>query len=114
MMKPSGRKRRRVGRRLAASLPTASTSFDLLEGLPLATVILDTDLTVLAVNRESHRLLGPRFPSSTVRFFPSLWSRLTQSDTTTITAQLNGVLKSRRPTSVTQHLLLRKATPPVP
>lgn len=113
-MKPSGRKRRRVGRRLSASLPTASTGFELLEGLPLATVILDTDLTVLAVNRESHRLLGPRFPSSTVRFFPSLWSRLTQSDTTTITAQLNGVLKSRRPTSVTQHLLLRKATPPVP
>lgn len=113
-MKPSGRKRRRVGRRLAASLPPASAGFDLLEGLPLATVILDTDLTVLAVNRESHRLLGPRFPSSTVRFFPSLWSRLTQSDTTTITAQLNGVLKSRRPTSVTQHLLLRKATRPVP
>jgi len=85
-MKPSGRKRRRVGRRLAASLPPASAGFDLLEGLPLATVILDTDLTVLAVNRESHRLLGPRFPSSTVRFFPSLWSILTQSDTTTITA----------------------------
>jgi signal transduction histidine kinase/DNA-binding response OmpR family regulator/HPt (histidine-containing phosphotransfer) domain-containing protein len=39
---------------------------------------------------------------------------LTQSDTTTITAQLNGVLKNRRPTSVTQHLLLRKATHPVP
>lgn len=113
-MKPSRRKRRRIGRRLAASLPTASTGFDLLEGLPLATVILDTDLTVLAVNRESHRLLGPRFPSSTVRFFPSLWSILTQSDTTTITAQLNGVLKSRRSTSVTQHLLLRKATRPVP
>ncbi|MGB4069362.1 MAG: response regulator [Nitrospira sp.] len=114
MMKSSGRKRRRVGRRLAASLPPTSTSFDLLEGLPLATVILDADLTVLAVNRESHRLLGPRFSSSTVRFFPSLWSRLTRSDATTITAQLNGVLKSRRPTSVTQQLLLRKATPPVP
>ena len=113
-MKPFGRKRRRVGRRLAASLPTASTGFDLLEGLPLATVILDADLTVLSVNRESHRLLGPRFPSSTVRFFPSLWSRLTRSDATTITAQLNGVLKSRRPTSVMQQLLLRKATPPVP
>ncbi|MEQ1679393.1 MAG: response regulator [Nitrospira sp.] len=114
MMKPFGRKRRRVGRRLPASLPTASTGFDLLEGLPLATVILDADLTVLSVNQESHRLLGPRFPSSTVRFFPSLWSRLTRSDATTITAQLNGVLKSRRPTSVMQQLLLRKATPPVP
>ena len=113
-MKPSGRKRKRVGRYLAASLPTASTSLDLLEGLPLATVILDTDLTVLAVNRESHRLLGPRFPSSTVRSFPSLWSTRTQSDTATISAQLNGVLKSRRPTSVTQHLFLRKATHPVP
>ncbi len=113
-MKPSGRKRKRVGHRLSASLPTASTGLDLLEGLPLATVILDTDLTVLAINREGHRLLGPRFYSSTVRSFPSLWSILTKSDTTTITAQLNGVLKSRRPTSVTQHLLLRKATHPVP
>ncbi|MGZ8405836.1 MAG: response regulator [Nitrospira sp.] len=113
-MKPSGRKRRRVERRLAASLPTASTGLDLLEGLPLATVILDTDLTVLTLNREGHRLLGPRFHSSTVRSFPSLWSTLTKSDTTTITAQLNGVLKSRRPSSVTQHLLLRKATHPVP
>jgi two-component system sensor histidine kinase/response regulator len=114
MMKSSGRKRKRVGRRLAASHPTASAGLDLLEGLPLATVILNTDLTVLAVNRESHRLLGPRFPSSTIRSFPSLWSILTKSDTTTITAQLNGVLKSRRPTSVTQHLLLRKTTHPVP
>lgn len=113
-MKSSGRKRKRVGRRLAASHPTASAGLDLLEGLPLATVILNTDLTVLAVNRESHRLLGPRFPSSTIRSFPSLWSILTKSDTTTITAQLNGVLKSRRPTSVTQHLLLRKTTHPVP
>ncbi|THJ17609.1 MAG: response regulator [Nitrospira sp. CG24B] len=112
MMKSSGRKR--VKRRLAASHPTVSASFDLLEGLPLAIVILDTDLTVLAANRESHRLLGPRFPSSTVRSFPSLWSILTQSDTATITARLNGVLKSRRPTSVTHHLLLRKATHPVP
>lgn len=113
-MRPSGRKRKRVGRRLAASRPTASAGLDLLEGLPLATVILDTDLTVLAVNRESHRLLGPRFPSSTVHSFPSLWSILTKSDTTTIAARLNGVLKSRRPTSVTQHLLLRKATHPIP
>ncbi|HEY5932909.1 MAG TPA: response regulator [Nitrospira sp.] len=86
----------------------------LLEELPLATVILDTDLTVLAVNREGHRLLGPRFPSPTVRSFPSLWSTLTQSEATTMTAQLNGVLKSRRPTSATHHLLLRKATQPVP
>ena len=113
-MKRSGQKRRRYRRRAGASLPAASTGFDLLEGLPLATVILSTDLTVLAANRESRRLLGPRFPSSTVRSFPSLWSMLTQSDTTTMTAQLNGVLKSRRPTSVTQHLLSRKATHPVP
>lgn len=113
-MKPSGRKRSRSPRLRAASLPTASMGLYLLEGLPLATVILDTDLTVLAVNREGHRLLGPRFPSPTVRSFPSLWSTLTQSEATTITAQLNGVLKSRRPTSVTHHLLLRKATQPVP
>lgn len=104
-MKPSGRKRKCDRRRLAASL---------LEGLPLAVVILDTDLSVVAVNRESHRLLGPRFSSSTVRSFPSRWSMLTQSDTTPISAQLNGVLKNRRPTSVMQTLLLRKATHPVP
>ena len=113
-MKPSRRKRRRFGRHLAASPPRASTSLDLLEGLPLATVILDTDLTVLAMNRKSHRLLGPRFPSSTVRSFSSLWSTRTQSDATTITAQLSGVLKNRRPISVTHHLLLRKASHPVP
>ena len=113
-MKPSGPKRSRYQRRLASSLPTASAGLDLLDGLPLATAILNTDLTVLAINREGHRLLGPRFPSSTVRLFPSLWSKRTQSDPATITAQLNGVLKSRRPTSVRQHLLLRKTTLPVP
>jgi signal transduction histidine kinase/DNA-binding response OmpR family regulator len=114
MMKPSGRKRRRHRRQLAALVPAASGALDLFEGLPLATIILDTDLTVLAVNRETLRLLGPRFPSSTVRSFPSLWSTRTQSDTATITTQLNGVLKNRRPTSVTQPLLLRKAARPVP
>lgn len=113
-MKSPGRKRKRDRRRFAASLSTASTGLGLLEGLPLAAVILDSNLTVLAVNRESHRLFGSRFSSSTVRSFPSLWSVLTQSDTTTITAQLNGVLKNLRPTSVTQQLLLRKATHPIP
>ncbi len=112
-MKPSGRKPRRNRRRLPASVRAASKALDLLEELPLATIILDTDLTVLAANRESHRLLGPRFFSSAVRSFSSLWSRLTQSDTAIITAQLNGVLRSRRP-SVMQLLLLRKTLPPVP
>jgi two-component system sensor histidine kinase/response regulator len=106
MMKPSGRKRRR--------LSTVSTGPDLLEGLPLATLILDRDLTVLAVNRVCYRLLGPRFLSSTARSFPALWSMLTQSDTTTITIRLNEVLKNRRPTSAMQHLLLRRTTLPVP
>ena len=113
-MKPSERKRNRRRRRLADLLPTASAALDLLEGFPLAAVVLDSDFAVLAVNLEGRRLLGPRFSSSTRRSFPSLWSMLTQSDTTTITAQLNGVLKNRRPTSVTQHLFLRKATHPVP
>lgn len=112
-MKSPGRKRRRYQHRPGASLSAALSDLDLLEELPLATLILDADLTVLAVNRESQRLLGPRFPSSTVRSFPVLWSRLTQSDTTTLTAQLNGVLKSRRPTSVTHHLL-RKVPHPIP
>ncbi|MDF0666437.1 MAG: response regulator [Nitrospira sp.] len=116
MMKPAGRKRKRNRdrHRPAASLPTTFTGLDLLEGLPLATVILDSDFIVLAVNREGHRLLGPRFSSSTIRSFPSLWSMLTQSDATVMTAQLNEVLNNRRPTSVTQHLILRKATRPVP
>lgn len=113
-MKLSGGKRKRNRRRLAASRLTASTGLEPLEGIPLAVVILDSDFTVLAVNREGHRLLGPRFSSSTLRSFPSLWSILTKSDTTTLTAQLTGVLKSRRPTSVTQHLLLRRATRPAP
>lgn len=113
-MKPSRRKRKRDRHRPAVSLHTASTDLDLLEGLPLAALILDRDLTVLAANRESHRLLGPRLSSSAIRSFPSLWSMLTKSDTTTMTAQLNGVLKTRRPISMTQHLLLRKVTRPVP
>ncbi len=113
-MKPPGRKRKRPRRRSTAPLSTASVCLDLLEGLPLATLILDSNLSVLAVNGEGHRLLGPRFPSSTVRSFPSLWSMLTQSDPITITAHLNEVLKNRRPTSVTQHLLLRRTTHPVP
>ncbi|MGE3977583.1 MAG: response regulator [Nitrospira sp.] len=114
MMKLSGGKRKRNRRRLAASRLTTSTGPEPLEGIPLAVVILDSDFTVLAVNREGHRLLGPRFSSSTLRSFPSLWSILTKSDTTTLTAQLTGVLKSRRPISVTQHLLLRRATRSVP
>jgi signal transduction histidine kinase/CheY-like chemotaxis protein/HPt (histidine-containing phosphotransfer) domain-containing protein len=113
-MKPSRKQRGGNRRRLAASLPTASTGLDLLEGLPLATVILNTDLTVQAVNREGLRLLGPGFTISVGQSFPVLWSKPTQTDSATITAQLNGVLKSRRPTSVTQQLLLLKTTRPVP
>ncbi|BFU90998.1 MAG: putative Hybrid histidine kinase [Nitrospira sp.] len=114
MMKLSGGKRNRNRRRLAVSRLTASTDPEPLEGIPLAVVILDSDFTVLAVNREGRRLLGPRFSSSTLRSFPTLWSMLTKSDTTTMTAQLTGVLKNRRPTSVTQHLLLRRTTRSVP
>src|SRR5574340_1121872 len=113
-MKPSGAKRNRNRGRLAASLLTAPTGLELLEGLPLAVIILDSDFTVLTVNREGHRLLGPTFSSSPIRSFPSLWSMLTQSDTTAMTAQLKGVLNNRSPTSATQQLILRKATCPVP
>jgi two-component system, sensor histidine kinase and response regulator len=113
-MKPSGRKRRRARRRVTGSLSTASTGLDFLEGLPLATILLNPDLTVLTANLEVHRLLGPRFPSSAIRPFPSLWSMLTRSDTSAVTAQLQGVLKSRRPTSMAQRLFLRKAGHPVP
>lgn len=115
-MKPAERKRKRTRdrRRAEVSLPTASTGLELLEGLPLAIVLLDSNFTILAVNREVHRLLGPRFASSPVQSFPSLWSTLTQSDTTTVTTQLSGVLRNRRPISVTEHLLLRKATSLVP
>ncbi len=112
-MKSPGHKRRRHRYRPAA-LRSASTEFDQLEAIPLATVILDPDLTILNVNREGHQLLGPRFPSSTDRSFPSLWSKLTQSDPAAVTTRLNGVLTSRRPTSTTEHLLLRKAAHPIP
>lgn len=113
-MKPSGRKRKHDRHRLAASISIPAMNLDLLDALPLATVVLNSDLIVSAMNRESHRLLGPRFPSSTVRSFPSLWSRLTRSDPAAVTAQLNGVLKSRRPTAMTQLLLLQKTADPVP
>ncbi len=113
-MKSSGRKRKYPRHRPAALSTAAHASLDLLDGLPLATIILDTDLAVLAANRESRRLLGARLLSPTVRSFPSFWSRLTQSDITTITTQLNSVLKSRRPTSVTQHLSLEKTPHYIP
>jgi signal transduction histidine kinase/CheY-like chemotaxis protein/HPt (histidine-containing phosphotransfer) domain-containing protein len=113
MMKRPGRKHRNR-RRLAVPLSAMSASLDLLEGLPLAVLLLDTDLTVLTANRESHRLLGRRLPSSTVRSFPSLWSELTEADSTAMTARLTTVLKNRRPIAVTQQLLRRKTTHPVP
>ena len=71
-MKPSGRKRRRARRRVTGSLSTAPTGLDFLDGLPLATILLKPDLTVLAANREANRLLGLRFAASTIRLFPSL------------------------------------------
>jgi two-component system, sensor histidine kinase and response regulator len=114
MMKPTGQKRGRYQRQRAASLPAVSATVDLLEALPLAAALLNTDLIIQAVNREGLRLLGSRVTSCVGQSFPVLWSTLTQSDGATIKARLNDVLKSCRPTSARHRLHVRKATHTVP
>lgn len=112
-MKRSGRKRGPYQRRIAVAPPGVFPMVDLFEGLPLACIVLNADLTIQTANREGLRLLGPRSTSRIAKSFPALWSRLTRSDAATITSQLTGALKGR-PASATQQLFLRGRIAPVP
>jgi two-component system sensor histidine kinase/response regulator len=113
-MKPPQRKQMGDRRRKAASQPAASVALDLLEGLPFATLILNPDLTVQAINREGIRLLGSRYRSSHGSSFPALWAKLTQSSESLISAQLNSTFRTNRPISATQQLFVSSKTTNTP
>ncbi len=101
--RPASRRTRRTTPPLQPSLLAA---LELIEGLPLGVIILNTDLTVQAVNKEGLRMLGRRLSDCLGQSFPLLWSKRTQSELRTVQAQLQRVLASHRPTSVLQHDLL--------
>lgn len=113
-MKRSRRNHGPYRRRTAASLTAVPGVVDLLEGLPLATIVLNHELTVLTANREGLRLLGSRRPSHVGQSFADIWSALTDSDSAVITAQLTGVLRNRRPASATQKLLVKRTGAVIP
>ncbi|MGQ0557355.1 MAG: PAS domain-containing protein [Nitrospiraceae bacterium] len=112
-MKLSGRKQGRSRRLPAPSLSDVSVTTDLLEGLPFGVVILQTDLTVRAANREGRQLLGLQVHSCVGKSFPVLWSKLTQSDTADTANRLNKALRNRHPAAGQQLLLKKSHTVPV-
>ena len=113
-MKPPKRKRRQYRRGKASAQPAASVALELLEGLPVATLILDSDLTVQAINREGIRLLGLRCRPSHGSSFPVLWAKLTQSSESCISAQLNSIFTTNRPITATQQLFGKSKTTNTP
>ncbi len=113
-MKRSRRNHGPYRRRTAASPTTVPAVVELLEGLPLAAIVLNQDLTILTANREGLRLLGLRGTSRAEQSFADLWSALTDSDSPIITAQLTGVLRHCRPTSATQKLLVKRTGREIP
>lgn len=113
-MKASERKRGRYRTRKEVSDPAVSVVADLLEGLPLATLILHPDLTIHTINREGIRLLGSRGRSSHGSSFPMLWAKLTQCSQSSISAKLKEVYKTRRPIVPIQQRLLRSKTTSTP
>ncbi|QPD04853.1 MAG: putative Hybrid histidine kinase [Candidatus Nitrospira kreftii] len=113
-MKPPQRKKGGDRRRKTASQTVASVALDLLEGLPFATLILNPNLTVQAINREAIRLLGSRYRSRHGSSFPALWAKLTQSSESLISAQLNSTFRTNRPISATQQLFVSSKTTTTP
>jgi two-component system, sensor histidine kinase and response regulator len=87
---------------------------ELLEGLPIGTLILNPDLTILTVNREGRRFLGPRSRLPMKQSFPAFWSTLTASDADLITTQLTRVLRSGRPIASRQQLHMKRTGTLVP
>jgi nitrogen-specific signal transduction histidine kinase len=76
------------------SLPTSSVP--LLESLPFAVVLLDSNLRIQCANDEARRLLGLAAASGGGAF-PDLWSALTQRPSTAIRAELEHAQVTRRP-----------------
>ena len=113
-MPRSQRKHGRSSRRTATnSWPIANVA-DMLEGLPIGAIILNPDLTILAVNREGRRFLGPRSRLPMKQSFPAFWSVLTASDADVITAQLTRVLRSGHPIASRQHLHMKRTGALIP
>ena len=86
----------------------------LLEGLPIGALILNPDLTILAVNREGRRFLGPRSRLPMKQSFSAFWSTLTACDADLITAQLTRVLRSGHPIASRQQLHMKRTGTLVP
>ena len=76
------------------SLPTSSVP--LLDSLPFAVVLLDSNLRIQCANDEARRLLGLAAASGGGAF-PDLWSALTQRPSTAIRAELEHAQVTRRP-----------------
>ncbi|MBS0151721.1 MAG: response regulator [Nitrospira sp.] len=90
------------------------TLADVLEDLPIGALILNPDLTILAVNREGRRFLGPRSRIPMKQSFPAFWSTLTASDAALITAQLTRVLRSGQPIASRQQLYMKRTGTALP
>ncbi len=101
-------------RRTAADLRDISQAADLLEGLPIGAIILNADLTLLAINREGRRFLGSRSRLPMKQSFPAFWSTLTASDADAIAAQLTRVLRSGHPIASRQHLHMKRTSALIP
>ena len=106
-MPRSQEKRRPTRRRAATAAVPIPYILDLIEGLPIGAILLNPDFTVLTVNREGRRLLGPRSRLPMKQSFPAFWATLTASDTDVITAQLSRVLGSGQPIASRQHLHMK-------
>lgn len=109
-MNAPDRKRRRSRPRKPPTQSAVSVALQLLNGLPFATLILSPALTIQGINQDGIRLLGSRSSSSHGAPFPILWAKLTRSDNTRITTQLNDTLKTGVPTAATRQLLIRGKT----
>lgn len=113
-MQRSRNKHGRSRRLTAAGLGDIPQVVDLLESLPIGAIILSSDLTILAVNREGRRFLGPRSRLPMKQSFPAFWSTLTASDADLITAQLTRVLRSGHPIASRQQLHMKRTGVLVP
>lgn len=112
MPRPERQRRSRVrkaGRRLPVSSPA-----ELLDSLPMATLILDSTFSIQSINREGLRLLGTRVRPGQGESFPVLWAQLTGSRDASLPAQLQKTFKTGIPVSLTNHVLTPNKTTSTP
>jgi two-component system, sensor histidine kinase and response regulator len=114
MMSTRERKRRRYRPRKAATRSAVSNTLEFLDGLPFATLILDSALTIQGINQEGIRLLRSPSSSGHGSSFPILWARLTRSNKARMTAQLNSTFQTGVPTSAARQILIRSKTTRTP